>query len=139
MINKIAVTLAALVLAVMISLVWVAFHFYGKAKDQAGTITTLTQQKNEAEFLSQSQAQTVGIFNTIAGATLNEQKANTATSQERQVIIKTVLKTEPCAVVPVPATAAGGLLDHYNAIRKGAGNADSGQSVKPVLDITTSR
>lgn len=139
MLNKIIVALATLLFALVICLAWVAFHYYGKAADQAGTITTLTQQKNEAEFISQSQALTFGIFNTIAGATLDKQKANKAASQERQVIIKTVLKTEPCAVVPVPAAAAGSLLDHYNAIRKGASNADTGQSVKPVPNITTAR
>lgn len=137
MINRVAVIATFILIAIFGLLAWLAFHYYGKAVSSADSLATAVQQKNEAEFISKSQALAVTTFNTIAGATIERQKSNEAVSQEGQVIIKTVLKTEPCAVVPVPAAVAGSLLDHYNAIRKGASNADTGQPVKPVPNITT--
>lgn len=128
--------IVTLVMMVCIGLLmWIAFHYYGKSVAQADSLATAVQQKNEAEFITQSQALSVGIFNQIAGATLDVQKANTSASQGRQVIIKTVLKADACAVQPVPAAAAGSLFEHYNAIRKGASNADTGQPAGTVRGI----
>jgi len=136
MINKIAVIATVLILTFISLLVFLAFHYYGKTVSQAADLSTAIQQQKEAEFITQSQALSVGIFNTIAGATLNVQKANVSASQDRQVIIKTVLKTDACAVQPIPTAAAGSLLEHYNAIRKGADNADTGQPAGAVPAIT---
>ncbi|EIC84007.1 hypothetical protein [Serratia sp. M24T3] len=94
------------------------------------------QQKKEAEFITQSQALSVGIFNTIAGATLDAQKTNASASQGRQTIIKTVLETAPCNLVLVPAAATDSLRDHYNAVRQSASNADTGQPAKSVPAVT---
>lgn len=137
MINKVAVIAVIVGVTLLSLLVWAALHYHGKSVALAGEITTLTKQKNEAEFITKSQALSVGIFNQIAGATLDVQKANVSASQDRQVIIKTVLKADTCALQPVPAAAAGSLLEHYNAIRKDSSNADTGKPVKPVLNITT--
>lgn len=127
MINKIAIILTAVIVLIIALLMWVAFHYYGKSVAQADSLATVVQQKNEAEFITKSQALSVGIFNQIAGATLDVQKANVSASQDRQVIIKTVLKADACALQPVPAAAAGSLLEHYNAVRKGSSNADTGK------------
>ncbi|MGC6389665.1 hypothetical protein ACMV8I_18670 [Ewingella sp. S1.OA.A_B6] len=127
MVNKIAVALTALILALIAILMWAAFHYYGKTVSQQSEISVATQAKNEAEFITKTQAIAVTTFNTIAGATLNEQKDNVSVSQDRQVIIKTVLQKEQCAVVLIPAAASGSLLSHYNAIRTSASNADTGQ------------
>lgn len=127
--------IVTLVMMVCIGLLmWIAFHYYGKSVAQADSLATAMQQKKEAEFITKSQALSVGIFNQIAGATLDVQKANVSASQNRQVIIKTVLKADTCAVQPVPAAAAGSLLEHYNSIRKGSSNADTG---KPTCTVRT--
>ncbi|MCS3423430.1 hypothetical protein M2403_002031 [Rahnella sp. BIGb0603] len=118
-------------------LLWAAFHYYGKTISQQSEISVATQAKNQAEFITKTQALSVTIFNTIAGATLDEQKTNVASSQARQVIIKTVLQTEPCAVVVVPASVNDQLLTHYNSIRSGAGNSDTSQP-SPVLPAVAS-
>ncbi len=128
MINKIAVALTAIILLIIGLLMWMAFHYYGKTVAQSSSISTLTQQKNEAEFVTQSQALSVSIFNTVAGATLNAQHANTLDSKATQADIKNALANDTCAVVAVPASAADRLLKHYNAIRKSAGNTNTGQS-----------
>lgn len=127
MINKVAVIAAFIGVILLSILVWAALHYHGKSVAQAVTITTLNQQKNEDEFITSSQALSVGIFNQISGATLDAQKSNASASESRQVIIKTVLKTNACAIQPVPVAASGSLLEHYNAIRKSAGNTNTGQ------------
>lgn len=139
MINKIAVTVTTVILAIIGLLMWIAFHFYGKTVTQLDAISNLTQQKNEAEFVTQTQALSVGIFNQIAGATLNAQKANVSASQDRQVIIQTVLKTDACALQPVPAAANSSVLQHYNEVRQGSGNANTGQPSNSVRTGTASK
>ncbi|EIC82169.1 hypothetical protein [Serratia sp. M24T3] len=127
MINKTAIILTAVIMLMIALLMWAAFHYYGKSVSTADQLTTAVQQKKEAEFITQSQALSVGIFNTIAGATLNAQHANTLDSQATQADIKNALANDTCAVVAVPASAADRLLEHYNAIRKSAGNTNTGQ------------
>ncbi len=139
MINKIAVVTTLLILAFITLLMAIAFHFYGKAVAQTTAIASLTQQKDRAEFITQSQALSVGIFNQIAGATLNEQKNTQAASEQRQTVIKTVLETAPCAVVPVPAAVNSSLLNHYNAIRQGSFDADTRKSAGKVSAVTPAR
>lgn len=132
MINKIAVITTALILATIGLLLALAFHYYGKTVSQARELVTLTQKKNEAEFITKSQALSVGIFNQIAGATLNEQKANASASSDRQTVIKTILEAAPCAVVPIPVAVNDSLLEHYNTIRQGTRNTYSGQPASEV-------
>lgn len=139
MINKIAVALTAMILLIFSALLWVAFHYYGKTVTQRDSITTLTQQKNEAEFITQTQALTVGIFNTIAQSTLDKQNANTLDSQAAQADIKTAISGDACSAVVVPARAADRLLDAYNAVRKGSGNTHPGKSSATVSRIRTTR
>ena len=139
MINKIAVVATVLTLACIGLLMAVAFYFYGKTVSQSAALVSLNEQKSQAEFITQSQALSVGIFNQIAGATLNEQKQNQGASEQRQTVIKTLLKAVPCAVVAVPAAANDSLLDHYNTFRQGAGNANTGKSVGTVSTVATAR
>jgi len=139
MINKIAVALTAIIVLIIALLMWAAFHYYGKSVSTADKLTTAVQQKNEAEFVMSTQALAVNTFNTIAGATLNDQKNNKAASQAQQVIIQTVLQKEPCAVVNIPSAAADSLLTHYNAIRSDSGNANSGKSASTVPAVSASK
>lgn len=139
MINKIAVITTLLILACIALLMAVAFHFYGKTVSQAAALTSLTEQRDQAEFITQSQALSVGIFNQIAGATLNEQRTSQTASQQRQTVIKTVLETAPCAVVAVPAAANDSLLNHYNTVRQGSRHANTGKPAGRVSAINPTR
>lgn len=132
MINKIAVILTAVIFLIVITAGWAAFHFYGKSVEQADTISTITQQKQEAELIAKSQAAAIEVLNSISKATIDEQSENSQQSNDRQVIIKTVLKTQQCAVTPLPDDASSQLLNHYNAIRQGASNAATGSAAKTV-------
>lgn len=139
MINYFRLITTILLVLIISVLLWAAFHYYGKTITQQSEISVATQAKEQAEFITKTQALSVNIFNTIAGATLDEQKTNVASSQARQVIIKTILQTEPCAVVVVPAAANDQLLTHYNTIRTGAGNADTSQSSPVVSAISATK
>ncbi|WP_254303002.1 hypothetical protein [Rahnella sp. BCC 1045] len=139
MVNKIAVALTALILMVIAILMWAAFHYYGKTISQQSEISVATQAKNQAEFITNSQALSVSIFNTIAGATLNEQHANTLDSQAAQNDIKDALTGDACAPVVVPARANDRVLDRYNSVRKGTGNANTSQPSPVMPAITTTK
>lgn len=127
MINWFRIVITALLFLIIGVLLWAAFHYYGKTISQQSEISAATQAKEQAEFITKAQALTVNTFNTIAGATLDEQKAHAAASEERQVIIKTVLQKEPCAMALVPIAASDQLFSQYNSIRSGSGNTDPSQ------------
>lgn len=139
MINKIAVITTLLILACIGLLMTAAFHFYGKTVSQAAALSSLTQQRDQAEFITRSQALSVGIFNQIAGATSDEQRSSMAASQQRQTVIKTVLETAPCAGVAVPAAANDSLLNHYNTVRQGSDHANAGKPAGRVSAISPTR
>lgn len=63
MINKIALFTTAIILACIGLLMAIAFHYYGKTVSQASALTALTHQKNEAEFITKSQALSVDELN----------------------------------------------------------------------------
>lgn len=139
MVNKIAVALTALILAVIAILMWVAFHFYGKLVEADGRITQL-QSDNDLQTL------------TIATQSLNFQRSNqiaatadqyavkiTGDSQEREIEYRTILKTEPTCVLPIPADIANGLYDYANRLRASAMYADSSQPVKAAVSATASQ
>ncbi|KQN42757.1 hypothetical protein ASE93_18785 [Serratia sp. Leaf50] len=139
MINKIALMTTLLVMACIGLLMFLAFHYYGQTVSQAASLSTLTQQKKEAEFIVQSQGLSVGIFNQIAGATLNDQQTNQTASQRRQTIIKRVLQTAPCNLVPVAAAANDSLLNHYNAVRQSSRHTDTLRSARAVPAVSTAQ
>lgn len=139
MVNKIAVIMTIIIVLLLGGLVLLSFHYYGKYTAEAMTNSTLTQANKSAALAVANQERLVSIFNTIGGATLNEQAKNTATSQERETIIKTFIQTESCAVSVVPAAAANVLLDHYNSIRQNTSNADSGQPTSTVPAVAAAR
>ena len=139
MINKIAVMTTLLVMACIGLLIFLAFHYYGQTVSQAASLSTLSQQKKEAEFIAQSQGLSVGIFNQIAGTTLNDQQANQTASQTRQTIIKRVLQTAPCNLVPVAAAVNVSLFNHYNAVRQRSRNTDTRKPASAVTAVSTAQ
>lgn len=126
----------ALVIGVLL---WAAFHYYGKTISQQSEISVATQAKNQAEFITNSQTLSVSIFNTIAGATLDEQHANTLDSQAAQTDIKAALAGDACAPVVVPTRANDRVLNRYNSVRQSAGNADTRQPSGSVPAITATK
>lgn len=137
--NWFRITVTALFAITIATLIWVAFHYYGKTISQQQEISVATQAKNSAEFTLNAQSLAINIFNTIAGATLNEQHANTLDSQAAQNDIKDALSGDACAPVVVPARANDRVLNRYNAVRKGAGNTNTGQPAGALPAITSTK
>jgi len=139
MINWFRIVITALLFLIIVVLLWAAFHYYGKTISQQSEISVATQAKNSAEFKLNAQAKAMSIFNTIAGATLNEQHANTLDSQTAQTDIKAALAGDACAPVVVPARANDRVLNRYNAVRQSAGDADTRQPSGSVPAITATK
>jgi len=139
MFNWTRIAIVAVLLLIIGILDWVAFHYYGKTISQQQEISVATQAKNSAEFTLNAQSLAINIFNTIAGATLNEQHANTLDSQAAQNNIKAALAGDACAPVVVPARANDRVLDRYNAVRKSAGNTDTSQPAGALPAITSTK
>ncbi len=139
MINWFRIVITALLFLVIGVLLWAAFHYYGKTISQQLEISVANQAKNSAEFTLNAQAQAVSIFNTIAGATLNEQHANTLDSQAAQTDIKAALAGDACAPVVVPARANDRVLNRYNSVRQSAGDADTRQPSGFVPAVATTK
>ena len=139
MINKIAVITTALIAIMMGALIWLAFHFYGKTVEQEGTIKTVTEQKEQAEFTAKTQATAFNTFNTIAGATSDESAVKRNDSNDAQVIIRKELVTAPCAVVAIPDSANVRLSEHYKAIRSGSTSGDTGKPATTMPAITAAK
>ncbi len=127
MINKIAVVVTLVLVLLFGALIFLAVHYYGKYAVALKDNLTLTQDNENAALVITNQARFMTIFNTIARGTINAQANNTAASHDRQVVIQTIIKTEPCAATPVPAAASDILLKHYNEVRANTGDADTVQ------------
>ncbi|XBS71144.1 hypothetical protein ABK905_09330 [Acerihabitans sp. KWT182] len=137
--NKIAVVVTAIIALIIGIMGWAAFHYYGKYTEAQTTNAALVQENQANAAIVQNQANLFNLFNTIAGTTLNAQSQNTTAGQDRETVIQTVIKTEPCAVTVVPAAAAGVLLDHYHQLRQSANGADTGQPDGPMPAVAAAK
>lgn len=139
MVNKIAVALTALVLAIIAILMWAAFHFYGTSVEADGKVSQL-QSDNDLQTLTIStQSLNFQRSNEIAAAADKYAVKITGDSQEREIEYRTILKTETTCALPIPADIANGLYDYANRLRSSAMYADSSQPVKTAVSATTSQ
>lgn len=139
MLNKIAVALTALVLAMIAILMWAAFHFYGTSVKADGKVTQL-QSDNDLQALTIStQSLNFQRSNQIASTADQYAVKITGDSQEREIEYRTILKTEPTCALPIPADIANGLYDYANRLRSSAVYADSSQPVKAAVSATTTQ
>lgn len=122
---RIAITIIfALIIGVLL---WVAFHYYGKTISQQSEISAATQAKEQAEFITKSQALTTGIFNTIAEANINA-KQNIESDGEAQIVyITKAIKGDACTDKHVPAAAADSLRKYADKIRANSTYATPGK------------
>lgn len=139
MVNKFAVALIALVLAIIAILMWVAFHYYGTSVKADGKLTQL-QSDNDLQTL------------TIATQSLNFQRSNqiassadqyavkiTGDSQEREIEYRTILKAAPTCALPIPTDIANGLYDYANRLRASAMYADTSNANDTSVSAAASR
>ncbi|WP_157032689.1 hypothetical protein [Erwinia typographi] len=126
-------------LLILVGMAKLAGHYHNKALAAESATKQAVAEKNQAEAITGNVITAVNLFNDIAGATLNDQQANSLDSQAAQADISTALADDACAAVVVPAGANNRVLDRYNAVRKSASNTDTSQSANAVPAITATR
>lgn len=127
MINKIAVTLTAIILVIISLLAWSAFHYYGKTISQQSEISVANQAKNQAEFVAENQSLTIGILNTLAEANINAKQTMRNDVETQIVTIQAAIKGDPCTLLPTPVAAADSLRRQADSLRKDSANSTSGK------------
>ncbi len=137
--NKIIVILAAAIVLLFGATIYLSLHYYGKYQGEVTANVALAQENKAADAAMQSQTHLITIFNTLAGTTLNAQTKNTAAGRDREVVIQTIIKTEPCAGTAVPAAAGNVLLDHYHQLRESTDGAPAGQSDGPMPAVAAAK
>ncbi|EPA9245249.1 exotoxin [Yersinia enterocolitica] len=123
--NRVTAMLAAVLIAIFTGLAWLAFHYYGQSVEKDKTITTVTGERNEAQFTLGNYTTTVRLFNDIAKANDNEKNRISNNGEVRAAAIKKDIAGDECAIRLVPAAAADLLRKHANQIRSGATGTDT--------------
>ncbi|CNJ79648.1 phage exported protein [Yersinia intermedia] len=123
--NRVTAILAAVLIAIFTGLTWLAFHYYGQSVEKDKTITTVTGERNEAQFTLGNYTTTVRLFNDIAKANDNEKNRISNDGEVRAAAIKKDIAGDECAIRLVPAATADLLRKHANQIRSGATSTDT--------------
>lgn len=123
--NRVTAILIAVLVAIFTGLAWLAFHYYGQSVEKDKTITTVTGERNEAQFTLGNYTTTVRLFNDIAKANENDKRKIAQAGEARVVYIREAIKGDDCTNKPVPAAAADLLRKHANQIRSGATGTDT--------------
>lgn len=82
---------------------------------------------NQATAITSNVLQTVSIINTISQAATDEKQQNNEQGSARVADIKKAVKSDDCAVKPVPAVATDSLRAHRNKIRTGSASPTPGK------------
>uniref|UniRef100_UPI001643C740 hypothetical protein n=1 Tax=Yersinia rohdei TaxID=29485 RepID=UPI001643C740 len=115
--SRITAILAAALIAIFAGLAWLAFHYHGQSVEKDKTITTVTGERNVAQFTLGNYTTSVRIFNDIAKATEDAKYQITLVSQRAKADIKTAIANDDCTNRFVPAGAIDRLREHSNKIR----------------------
>ncbi|EMK7708053.1 exotoxin [Yersinia enterocolitica] len=123
--NRVTAILIAVLIAIFTGLAWLAFHYYGQSVEKDKTITTVTGERNEAQYTLGNYTTTVRLFNDIAKANEHEKNRISNNGEVRAAAIKKDIAGDECAVRLVPTATADLLRKHANQIRSGATGTDT--------------
>lgn len=123
--GKLITALIAVLIAIFTGLTWIAFHYHGQSVEKDAVITTVTGERNVAQFTLGNYTTSVRIFNDIAKANENEKNRISNNGEVRAAAIKKEIGGDECAIRPVPAAAADLLRKHASQIRSGATGTDT--------------
>lgn len=123
--NRVTAILIAVLIAIFTGLAWLAFHYYGLSVEKDKTITTVTGERNEAQFTLGNYTTTVRLFNDIAKANEHEKNRISNDGEVRAAAIKKDIAGDECAIRLVPTATADLLRKHANQIRSGATGTDT--------------
>jgi hypothetical protein len=117
MTNKILLTIAGVLLAVILALGWMAFHFYGVSVAKDGELSQVRSDLDVATATNAQQAFQFQRANEISAAAGKYNVTISAKSEERQNETRNDLKTEECADRFIPDATAQRLYAYTNGLR----------------------
>lgn len=120
MTNKILLTIAGVLLAVILALGWTAFHFYGVSVGKDGELSQARSDLDTATVTNAQQAFQFQRANEISAAAGKYNVTISAKSEERQIENRNDLKTEECADRYIPDATAQRLYAYTNGLRADA-------------------
>ncbi len=123
--SRVTAILAAVLIAIFTGLAWLAFYYHGQSVEKDKTITTVTGERDVAQFTLGNYTTSVRIFNDIAKANEHEKNRISNNGEVRAAAIKKEIGGDECAIRPVPAAAADLLRKHANQIRSGTTGTDT--------------
>ncbi|EMJ3153903.1 TPA: exotoxin [Yersinia enterocolitica] len=123
--SRVTAILVAVLIAIFTGLAWLAFHYHSQSVEKDKTITTVTGERDVAQFTLGNYTTSVRIFNDIAKANENDKQKIAQAGETRVVYIREAIKGDDCTNKPVPAAAADLLRKHANQIRSGATGTDT--------------
>jgi len=126
--TKITLVLVAvfLFLLLLIGLGGAAFYYHGEYSEQQKANEQLQVDNDRQSSVIANQSLQFNRYNQIAAAVQQYDTQITASSQEKQIEYRTILKTEPTCALAVPVAISGRLLKYANSLRASAMHADPG-------------
>lgn len=123
--TRVTAILAAVLIAIFTGLAWLAFHYHGQSVEKDKTITTVTGERDVAQFTLGNYTTSVRILNDIAKANEHEKNRISNNGEVRAAAIKKDIAGDECAIRLVPAATADLLRKHANQIRSSATGTDT--------------
>lgn len=126
--NRVAAIIAVVLLAIFITLAWLAFYFHGNAVKAGGKVEQLQSDNSLQATTIATQAFQFQRANAISSAASQYGINTDAATQGKEIEYRTILKNQPTCDLAVPAAIAGGLLDYTHRLRTRAMSADTGDA-----------
>ncbi|MBM7346071.1 hypothetical protein [Pantoea coffeiphila] len=134
--SKLTVVLVAVFLLLLIGLGGAAVYYHGEYSEQRKDNEQLQKDNDRQSSVIATQSMQFNRFNQIAAAVQQYDAQITASSQEKQIEYRTILKTEPTCALAVPAGIAGRLFEYANSLRARAMRSDPGIADSSGTDAT---
>ncbi|AIR71462.1 hypothetical protein NM75_09190 [Dickeya fangzhongdai] len=122
--------IAGLAVAALIIAARLAAYYHGQYEQQVQRADTLQSEVNSQQAVISQQSLQFQRFNQIAAQASQQAVTITAKSQERQIVYRTIIKTDPAGGRCVPDDVANRLLGYAyslraSAVHTAAGNTDT--------------
>lgn len=120
--NALIAIVAGVLLLIVGTLAFLAFHYHTKAVAADGKISQLTSDNTLQANTIAGQALTFQTFNRLAEASQQHATQTASASEEKTIEYRTILKKEAVPVCSqlVPASVSDGLYDYTDRLRSGA-------------------
>ncbi|WP_210614744.1 DUF2570 domain-containing protein [Klebsiella oxytoca] len=122
--RRLTTIIAAVAACLIVSLGWLANHYYDNAtkfKEQRDKATVMAET---AETVSNNVITAMNLIRDISQATKNAKTELSQAGEQRVIYIRQALEGDQCAKQLVPAAAVDSLREYADSLRTGAGGPD---------------